>query len=111
LRKITADKSTKETVSIQTLLVRFLKDPSIAAPPKAVPIQHSAQFYSAEYTIGELLDNPKTSALVKKYLPNIPPAGFIRAITVEQLMSFSGLGTIGDVFGLAGQLAKTPVGP
>jgi len=111
LRKITGDKSTTETLSIQTLLARFLKDPSIAGPPDAVPIQHTAKFYSAENTIGELLDNPKTSALVKKYLPNIPPLGFIRAITVEQLMSFSGPGDIGDVFGLAGELAKTPVGP
>jgi hypothetical protein len=111
MRKITADKSTKETVPIQTLLARFLKDPSIAAPPNAVPVQHTAKFYSAEYTIGELLDNPKTNALVKKYLPNLPPVEFIRAITVEQLMSFSGLGNIGDVFGLAGELAKTPVVP
>ena len=110
MRKITADKSTEETVPIQTLLARFLKDPSIAAPPDAVPIQHTAKFYSAEYTIGELLDNPKTSLLVKRYLPNIPPVGFIRAITVEQLISFPGLGDIGDVFGLAGELAKTPVG-
>jgi hypothetical protein len=110
-RKIGTGKSTEGDVPIQTLLARFLKDPSFAASPNAVPIQHTAKFYSAEYTIGELLDNPKTSALVKKYLPNIPPVGFIRAITVEQLMSFSGLGNIGDVFGLAGELAKTPVGP
>jgi hypothetical protein len=100
----------EDAVPIQGLLARFLKDPSIAAPPAAIPIQSPKQFYSAEYTVGELLDNPKTGALVRKYLPNIPPVGFIRAITVEQLMSFPGLGNIGDVFGLAGELAKTPVG-
>jgi hypothetical protein len=110
-QRLAAHKSEEEAVPIQTLIAKFLKDPSIARPPKAVAIQRPAPYYSAEYTIGELLDNPKTSALVKKYLPNLPPVGFIRAITVEQLMSMSGIGNVGNPDGLAGELAKTPVGP
>ena len=74
-------------------------------------IQHPTPFYSTEYTIGELQDDPKTATLVKKYLPNLPAMGFIRAVTVEQLMSLPGIGNIGDLFGLAGELARTPIGP
>ena len=103
--------SGKEAVPVQTLIARYLKDPSIVAPPKVVPIQPPAPHYSAEYTIGELLDDPKTSPLVRKYLPNLPPVGFIRATTVEQLISLQGMGNVGDVFGLAGELARTPVVP
>lgn len=106
-----AQGSADTAVPVQTLIAKFLKDPSIAEPPKAVPIQRRTPFYSTEYTIGELLDNPKTSASVKKYLPNLPSAGFIRALTVEQLMSFPGNSNFRDVFGLAGELSKTPVGP
>jgi len=109
--RTTAQESNGETRPVQTLIAQFLKDPTIAEPPKSVPIPQLASFYSAEYTIGELLDDPITSAMVKKYLPDLPSAGFIRAATLEQLMSFSGSARIGDIFGLAGELAKTPVGP
>ena len=80
LQRIVAQESKEEAVPVQTLIARFLKDPSIAEPPTAVLIQRPTPFYSAEYTIGELLDNPNTSALVKKYLPNLPSVFYIRAI-------------------------------
>jgi hypothetical protein len=110
-QRIAAQESKEEAVPVQTLIAKFLKDPSIAEPPKAVPIQHPAPSYSAEYTIGELLDDPKTNALVKKYLPNLPSVFYIRAITVEGLMGFPNSENIGDICGLARELAKTPVGP
>jgi hypothetical protein len=71
-----------DAAPVQTLVARFLKDPSIAKPPAAVPIAVPAQHYSKEYTIGELLENPRTSMLVKKYL-SLPSIGFIRALTLE----------------------------
>jgi len=110
-RRATAQESNEETHPVQTLIAQFLKDPTIAEPPKSVPIPRRASFYSAEYTLGELLDDPITSPMVKKYLPNLPAIGFIRALTLEQLVSFSGSTRIGDIYGLAGELAKTPVGP
>lgn len=110
IRRIAPHETHEGAVPVQTLIARFLKDSSIAEPPKAVPIERPTLFYSAEYTFGELLDDPKTGDLVKKYLPKLPPLGFIRAITLEQLMSFPGIGNMGDACGLAAELAKTPVG-
>jgi hypothetical protein len=109
-KKIAEHQSQGEALPIQTLVARFLDDSTVAQPPKAVPIQQPTAFYSTEYTLGELEDDPKTSPLVKKYLPNLPPITFIRAITVEQLLLFPGAGNIGDPYGLAGALVKTPVG-
>ena len=108
--RTTAQESNEETRPVQTLIAQFLKDPTIAEPPKSVPIPQLASFYSAEYTIGELLDDPITSAMVKKYLPDLPSDGFLRAGTLEQIMSFPGGARIGDIYGLAGELTKTPVG-
>jgi hypothetical protein len=109
--RVAAQGSKEEAVPVQTLIAKFLKDPSIAEPPKAVPIPRPVGYFSAEYTIGELLDNPKTNALLKRYLTNLPQVGFIRAITVEQLVAFPGSDKIGDISGLAAALAKTPVAP
>lgn len=105
----TAVHGSEESAPVQTLIANFLSDSSLAKPPHAAPIQHQKAYYSAEYTIGELLDNPKTAALVKKYLPNLPSAGVFRALSVEQIMSFASLGNFGDLCGLAEELAKTPV--
>ena len=105
------EKTTSQGATVQALFAKFLKDPTIAEAPKAVEIRHPVEFFSEEYTIGELLDNPKTRPLVEKYLPNLPTVGFIRALTVENLKSFAGTVQIGDVFGLAGELARTPVSP
>jgi hypothetical protein len=68
---------------IQTLIARFLKDPTIEKPPAAAAIQLPVAHYSPEYTIGELLANPQTSELVKKYLPSLPSIGFVRALSLE----------------------------
>ena len=91
------------------LSARFLKDPSPENPPEAVAIQQPPEFYSAEYTFAELLADPRTDALVKKYL-TLPKFPFIRAITVEQLMSFSN-GNIGDIYGFLRELKTIPVNP
>lgn len=110
-RRAAANEPSSEPAPIQTLVASFLKDPTVASPPQAVPIRLPIQHYSAEYTIGELEDNPTTNLLVKKYLPNLPSVGFLRAITVEQMLHLSGIEIPGDVYGLVGELEKTPVAP
>jgi len=110
-QRTTAQESNEETRPVQTLIAQFLKDPTIAEPPKPVPIPRPTSSYSAEYTLGELLDDPITSTMVKKYLPNLPAIGFIRVLSLEQIMSFPDSARVGDLCGLARELAKTPVGP
>jgi hypothetical protein len=98
-----------DAAPIQTLLARFLKDPTIEQPPAAVAIQVPAPHYSPEYTIGELLENPQTSELVKKYLPSLPSFGWVRAMTVEQISSMGRTFNHGDPAGLIRELEKIPV--
>ena len=110
IRFVRVDSSRGEDAAllVQALIARFLKDPSVAEAPKPVPIQQAIPYFSAEYTIGELLDNPGTSTLLRKYLPNLPSVGFIRAVTLEQLMTFPDSNKIGDISGLAAELSKIP---
>jgi hypothetical protein len=68
--------------------------------------------FSAEFTLGELMDDPRTAPLVRKYLPNLPPLGFIRAFTLEQMQQFAASsGAVGDVSGLVQELHRIPVSP
>jgi hypothetical protein len=100
------------TSPVQTLIAKFIKDPTIETAPKAVPIEHPTEMFSAEFTLGELMDDPRTAPLVKKYLPNLPPLGFIRAFTVEQMQQFAAsFGAVGDVSGLVQELHRIPVSP
>jgi hypothetical protein len=86
---------------VQTLIANFLKDPTIETAPNASPITRPTDMFSAEFTLGELMDDPRTAPLVKKYLPNLPPIGFIRAFTLEQMQQFAeSFGMVGDVSGL-----------
>jgi len=94
------------------LIGNFLKDPTIATAPNASPIAQPTEMFSAEFTLGELLDDPRTAPLIKKYLPNLPPIGFIRAFTLEQLQNFAASrGAVGDVTGLVQELQRIPVAP
>ena len=100
------------TSPVQTLIAKFIKDPTIETAPKAVPIEHPTEMFSAEFTLGELMDDPRTAPLVKKYLPNLPPLGFIRAFTLEQMQQFAASsGAVGDVPGLVQELHRIPVSP
>jgi hypothetical protein len=66
--------------------------------------------FSAVFTLGGLMDDPRTAPLVKKYLPNLPPIGFIRAFTVEHMQQFAeSFGMVGDAPGLVQELHKIPV--
>jgi hypothetical protein len=103
------DSNATDAAPIQTLIARFLKDPTIEKPPVAVAIQVPAPHYSQEYTIGELLENPQTSELVKKYLPSLPSFGWVRAMTVEQIWSMAETSNPGDPAGLIRELEKIPV--
>jgi hypothetical protein len=78
------------SADVQSLLAKWIGDPGAAKPPAAFPLQQAAQHYSSEFTIGELLDDPRTRALVVEYLPTLPQKGFIRVFTLEQLSKHSG---------------------
>jgi hypothetical protein len=96
---------------IHALIAKFLNDPTTPEPPAAVPIEPTPLMYGAEYTLGELMDNPKTDALLKQYLPNLPKIRFIRIFTLEQLQSNT-LGPTdryGDIAGLVKALRQVPV--
>ncbi len=108
-QRVANDESKQTAIPVQALFARFLKDPSIADPPKAVPIQQAPRFYSVQYTVGELLDDPRTSALVKKYAPGILTIRFVRASTLEQLMGSAGPDQAGDLLELSRELSKVPV--
>jgi hypothetical protein len=100
------------TSPVQTLIAKFLKDPTIETAPTPSPIKEPAEMFSAEFTLGELMVDPRTAPLVKKYLPNLPPVGFIRAFTLEQIQPFAeSFGTVVDVSGLVQELRKIPVSP
>jgi len=96
---------------IQTLIANFMNDPTTPAPPAALPIEPAPTVYSAEYTTGELMDNPKTDALLKQYLPNLPRIRFIRIFSLEQLQAgaLGPIDTYGDFAGLIKALHQIPV--
>jgi len=74
--------------NIQSLLGRWIDDPGAMKPPAAIPLKVVPQHYSSEFTVGELLDDPRTKALLDKYLPDLPQKGFVRVFTLEQLATF-----------------------
>ncbi len=70
---------------VQTLLARWIGDPTIEKAPNAIPIEVKPQHYSIEFTIGELLADPRTKALLDKYFPEIPRTGITPVFSLEQL--------------------------
>jgi Protein of unknown function (DUF4038)/Domain of unknown function (DUF5060) len=109
--RVNEDPSKLGAGPVQTLIARFLNDRTMAHPPEAIAIQQRPAFYTIEYTIGELQDDPRTDALVEKYL-TLPAVPFVRALTVEQLMpSPDRNNNIGDIYGFLRELTGTPVTP
>jgi hypothetical protein len=107
--RVVGDESKQTALPVQTLFAAFLKDPTIAVPPKAIPIQQGPQFYSVQYTLGELLDDPRTSALIRKYAPRITSIRFARAQTLEQLIASATPNQAGDLLELSREISKVPV--
>ena len=98
------------SADVQSLLGKWIGDPRAEKPPAAVPLRQVAQHYSSEFTIGELLDDPRTRALVVEYLPTLPQKGFIRVFTLEQLSKYSSADySPGNIFALGEALKKIPV--
>jgi hypothetical protein len=96
--------------NVQSLIAKWIGDPSVTKPPSAVPLDVKPQFYSPEFTIGELLDDPRTKALVDRYLPNIPRKGFARALTLELLAQFFSTGdNAANLLALDEAIRKVPV--
>jgi hypothetical protein len=78
--------------NVQSLIAKWIADPAAVKSPAAVPIEVKAEYYSSEFTLGELLEDPRTKALVDQYLPNIPHKGVVRVLTVEQIAQYFGGG-------------------
>jgi hypothetical protein len=70
---------------VQTLLAKWIGDPTIEKAPNATLIEVKPQHYSIEFTIGELLADPRTKALLDKYFPEIPRTGIAPVFLLEQL--------------------------
>jgi hypothetical protein len=62
-----------------------------------------------QYTLGELLDDPRTSALIRKYAPRITSIRFARAQTLEQLIASATPNQAGDLLELSREISKVPV--
>ena len=73
--------------NVQILLAKWIDDPNIEKAPDAIPIIVKPQHYSTEFTLGELLADPRTKALLDKYFPEIPRTGITPVFSLEQLSS------------------------
>ena len=76
--------------NVQSLLAKWIGDPTIAEAPKWVPIEVRPEHYSLQFSLGELLADPRTEALITQYFPNIPHKGIPRAFTFEQTVGYLG---------------------
>jgi len=98
-------------VSVQGLIAAFLKDPTIADAPKAVPIKTNVEVFTEQFTLGELLDDARTNSLVHKFL-HVSDDKRLRGLTLEQIQGIAGLSEMaGDLQGLIRELHKIPVDP
>ena len=79
--------------NVQPLLAKWVGDPTTDKPPATVPITVVPDYYSSEFTLAELLDDPRTKALLDEYLPKVPTKGMARLLTVEQLAQYFGGGS------------------
>jgi hypothetical protein len=95
--------------SVQSLIAKWIGDPTEAKPPASTPIEVAPEYYSSEFTLGELLEDPRTSALLEEYLPKIPRKGFAPALTIEQLAQyFGGTENAAKISALSEALKKIP---
>jgi Domain of unknown function (DUF5060)/Protein of unknown function (DUF4038) len=95
---------------VQPLLAKWIGDPTIAEAPKWVPIEVRPEHYSLQFTLGELLADPRTEVLITQYFPNIPRKGIARALTLEQLAQYLGSGDdAAKLFALSEAIRKIPV--
>jgi hypothetical protein len=96
--------------NIQSLLGRWIDDPGGMKPPAPIPLKILPEYYSPEFTVGELLDDPRTKALLDKYLPDLPQKGFVRVFTLEQLATYRSMeNREADIYALGEALRKIPV--
>jgi hypothetical protein len=96
------------SASLEQLLAMFIGDPTLKEPQK-VPLPGKViEYYSQEYTIGELLDDPRTSVLLEKYLPANQRR--LRFVPLDQLQQFSGADFSSENYAaLLQELRKIPV--
>ena len=95
---------------VQSLLAKWIGDPTIAEAPKWIPIEVRPEHYSLQFTLGELLADPRTEVLIAQYFPNIPHKGIARAMTLEQIVGYLGVSVDPEKIKEFGEaLAKVPV--
>jgi hypothetical protein len=96
--------------SVQSLIAKWIDDPTTTKAPPATPIEVKPEYYTSEFTLGELLEDPRTEALLNEYLPKIPRKGIVRVLTVEQLSQyFGGADNAAKLAGFSEALRKIPV--
>jgi hypothetical protein len=94
----------------QSLLAKWIGDPTSAEAPKWVPIEVTPEHYSLQFTVGELLADPRTEVLLNQYFPNLPHKGIVRALTLEQISGYLGINADGGKMKELDQaLSKVPV--
>jgi hypothetical protein len=67
-RKVPVAKAPVVSDSVEPLIAKFINDPTLKEPPKNPLSGKQAKYYSAQFTIDELLLDPRTAPLVEKYL-------------------------------------------
>lgn len=59
------------TGSLTELLAKFAGDTTHARPPELRPFKVETEYFSAEYKLGELLDDPRATSILEKYVPSL----------------------------------------
>ncbi|HXA56084.1 MAG TPA: DUF5060 domain-containing protein [Candidatus Acidoferrum sp.] len=67
-QKVPAAEATDVSDTVEPLIARFINDPTLKEPQKNPLPGKQTEYYSAQFTIDELLSDPRTAPLVEKYL-------------------------------------------
>ncbi|XJJ70587.1 hypothetical protein WBP07_30440 [Novosphingobium sp. BL-8A] len=95
------------------LAVLSAMQPALAAAPSASSAPAAAPAYTtATSSIGDLLDNPATKAILVKHLPDLvnnPQLDMARGMTLKQIQSYSADSVTDEVLArIDADLAKLP---
>jgi hypothetical protein len=110
--KVEDTQSVKVSENVQKLIADFVQDPSTEKPPATTKLEVKPEHYSSEYTLGELLGDERTKALLDQYLPGIPRKGIVRVLTLDQFAKYiTSDSNVEKIASLRGALKKIPVQP
>jgi hypothetical protein len=86
--KVEETQSVKVSENVQQLIADFVQDPTIAKPPPTTKLEVKLEYFSSDFTLGELLADERTKALLDQYLPGITKKGLIRILTLDQFAQY-----------------------